>query len=604
VVEPDSAPVPGGRGPRWVYLWLLAWAFLGPAALLGLLAAAQLQRCDQFAEADWSPDGRQVAYACNRDASQSADIYVMNADGGGQSNLTNNQGQRWDTSPEWSPDGQRLKFWGDGEHVSVVDQDGREPQDLTAGLNVAVHPGAWSPDGRQIAFNSSTGYEDDLYLVGADGSGLRNLTRELGGRNTEPAWSPDGQQIAFIHNAEAGAAVHVVNADGAGLRQLLGGLDNASVTWSPGGRQLAIVSLRWVGGERDYDGDLYLAESDGSRVQKLASLPDITDVAWAPDGQRLLFSSSSGQAAELYVTGGADAGLQKLADASGDQVRLSGAWSPQGGQIAVIALAAAGRAAISVGPADGGGLRQIAAFQASRVKAEWLPDGQRLALQVDPFYLATMWGAGVVDSSIYVINADGTGLRNVRPALFPAHLLPLLLHLGLLAGLLSPARSARWHTGQALILAGLSVLAALFLISEPRSPWMLACGWFSVNGAVCVGGAVWGLRQIRRGENWLMRRLDPAAGRPPPPAAPPPRRIGVNGLALILAGAAMVLALLSGVFPFLAFVVVSIVAYAVPLDTPFRDPVIDAAAGAILLALLLAIGAAGYGVAARFIRRS
>jgi Tol biopolymer transport system component len=36
----------------------------------------------------WSPDGRRIAFASNRDGNR--EIYVMNADGSGQINLTNN----------------------------------------------------------------------------------------------------------------------------------------------------------------------------------------------------------------------------------------------------------------------------------------------------------------------------------------------------------------------------------------------------------------------------------------------------------------------------------------------------------------------------------
>ena len=47
--------------------------------------------------ATWSSDGRQLAFASNRDGDY--DIYVMNADGSGQSPLTSNSAEdRW---PSW-----------------------------------------------------------------------------------------------------------------------------------------------------------------------------------------------------------------------------------------------------------------------------------------------------------------------------------------------------------------------------------------------------------------------------------------------------------------------------------------------------------------------
>lgn len=57
-------------------------------------------------DGQWSPDGRQIAFASDRDGDY--DIYVMEADGSDVRQLTNDPGD--DTDPSWSPDGSRIVF--------------------------------------------------------------------------------------------------------------------------------------------------------------------------------------------------------------------------------------------------------------------------------------------------------------------------------------------------------------------------------------------------------------------------------------------------------------------------------------------------------------
>ena len=68
----------------------------------------------------WSPDGRRIAFTSNRDGNY--EIYIMNADGTGQSNVTNHPAS--DNYPAWSPDGHKLAFIsnrGGGYDIYVVD---------------------------------------------------------------------------------------------------------------------------------------------------------------------------------------------------------------------------------------------------------------------------------------------------------------------------------------------------------------------------------------------------------------------------------------------------------------------------------------------------
>jgi hypothetical protein len=79
---------------------------------------------------------------------------------------------------------------------------------------------AWSPDGRQIAFESNLDGDMEIFVMNADGSNVRQLTH-----NTlwdeGPAWSPDGTRFAFSRGADdLHLDIWTMNADGSDARQL------------------------------------------------------------------------------------------------------------------------------------------------------------------------------------------------------------------------------------------------------------------------------------------------------------------------------------------------------------------------------------------------
>ena len=157
-----------------------AKATLATACELGLMEACESSTPGPSAAG-------KIAFMSTRDGN--SEVYVMNANGSGPTNLTNNPA--YDNSPAWSPDGSRIAFSSnrdDNEEIYVMNADG------TGVIRLTNNPAydftaAWSPDGSRVVFSSNRDGNFEIYIMNADGSGLTRLTNDPA-LDGEPAWSP------------------------------------------------------------------------------------------------------------------------------------------------------------------------------------------------------------------------------------------------------------------------------------------------------------------------------------------------------------------------------------------------------------------------------
>jgi Tol biopolymer transport system component len=225
----------------------------------------QLTRELEASDPDWSPDGRRIVFTRHRSGGQRVsfhydELFVVEPDGGGLRQLTDNRTGRTLGEPAWSPDGSRIAYVsgrilpGLGVTlgaVYVMAEDGSSVERITDGP-LDTSP-SWSPDGSRIAFTRATGYGTfataDLHVVDAGGGQSRRLTATAARLETEPAWSPGGRTILFATSTPRSpfhgrAGLHVIESDGDGERSLLAhrlfSRYAGNLAWSPGGDEVAL----------------------------------------------------------------------------------------------------------------------------------------------------------------------------------------------------------------------------------------------------------------------------------------------------------------------------------------------------------------------------
>ena len=275
-----------------------------------------------------------LAFHSNRDGNWN--VYVMNADGSDQTRLTDNPAV--DSWPSWSPDGRRITFISSRDdpdpndddrivEIYVMNADGSDQTRLTNDSAWHSLP-RWSPDGRQIAYQSYTDENWEIHVMNADGSDQRRLT-DNSAWDGMPSWSPDSQRIAFHSTVDENAEIYVINADGSDQANLTNDAANDwSPSWSPDGRRIAFHS------HRDGNSEIYIMNADGSDQTRLTNNParDIRPV-WSSDGRSIAFTSNrddpdpddDDDIRNIYVMNPDGSGLTRLTNES--SINYASSWS-------------------------------------------------------------------------------------------------------------------------------------------------------------------------------------------------------------------------------------------------------------------------------------
>ncbi len=410
--------------------------------------------------------------------------------------------------------------------ITTVAPDGTGAKTLTIGAYFHACA-AYSADGSKIAYCSNETGAFEIWTMNQDGSDQAQLTR-LGGSATFPDFSPDGTLIAFDGTEGADTHAEILTVDtatGAVVTPLTScasgkaGCGNQYPAWSPDASKIAYIHAD----DADANGNLineqvWVMDADGSNAHALTTdaapkdqLPD-----WSPDGSQIAYESGPGGSGGIWVMNADGSDPHQLAGcAATDPSPCAGGdlfgptWSPDGTQIAYVALSADGKdRPVMIMNADGANPHRLMAASPS---IQFVPGWQPVGVATPSVTPAASQAASPSLSAAIPAGARIDGRIQVGEAVAPRWF--------------AADDTSLWvHQPTSLVRVDLATSAVTGTIPLP---------WMEYGYDTTGAGSVWQTDN----ENDVLVRIDPVTGkvvtRIPVAAAPSRRRrhrgLGVGG---------------------------------------------------------------------------
>src|SRR5579864_2249541 len=280
------------HGLKVLFGWILACLLFTPlvchVAAADVLTSADLPRLRNVGGVSLSQDGRFIAYTIivrDQPGRPSGQLWVMDVSSGKSIRLG---GDKPAGGPVWSTDSKWVAFSGvDGDRhgLMIAHPDGSETNFLasTSGTNSPL-PGmgksvAWSPDGKQIAFVSSTPGEGAAEAAGDP----MVITRYL--------YKPDYSEGMTRFNDNQRLHIFRVDLASKQIRQLTqGNNDEHSIDWSPDGKKLVFASNREPNQDEFFNYDLFTVDVADNSIHRLTATEYCEyDPLWSPDGKYIAY---------------------------------------------------------------------------------------------------------------------------------------------------------------------------------------------------------------------------------------------------------------------------------------------------------------------------
>jgi Tol biopolymer transport system component len=374
-------------------------------------------------EVGLSPDGRYVIYDVPADGVEERDIYVIDVGTGSERPLVEHEAN--DVVLGWTPDGGHVFFGSDrtgtvgGWLLPVA--DGRP-----AGDPWLAKPDMWRATPIGFARDGSYFYcvhtsDWDVYLATIDlesGSELvapaRVDQRYIGGR-LDGAWSPDGRYLAYLGSADRLGApsrsrpIAVRSMETGEVRELLTGLNRISrFHWSPDGRFLLIAAR-----DEDNQKGLYRVDLQTAERSLLVGF-DVSGygaIGWSADGSSVYYGVNYGDGRRV-IERNLDSGRERILYHAMAPTEIEGpvVVSPDDRRMAFV-IDEEGAERLVTMATTGSALKTVYRFETDHRFSDlrWTPDGESL--------LYNTMGAGTSadpDRGLWLISTGGGTPRRIE----------------------------------------------------------------------------------------------------------------------------------------------------------------------------------------------
>lgn len=332
--------------------------------------------------------------------------------------VTTNAGEQ--SRPALAPDGKHVAYvWekedGSPQHIYIKEL-GRESVHALSPLPDLEYSPVWSPDGKQLAYLSSSSFGLGLYLSSlSPDSAPRKIyipNETTGWDAGALSWSPDGKSFLLADHMGSQPSSSIIQIDIATLTAHAlttpptGWEGDVSPAFSPDGQKIAFVRE-----SESETSDLYWIPAAGGEPHQITRDGKlINGIAWSTDSQSIIFSSNrAGQPAlwQVALNGGAPERLP-----IGTEDATQPAVSAEGDRLAFVQSSAIFGILRIAGLSHGSGthdvesvLQTVISSTAEDSAPSVSPDGTQFAFQ--------SWRSGT--QQIWLSSLDGQSLRQFTP---------------------------------------------------------------------------------------------------------------------------------------------------------------------------------------------